>query len=320
MELLWEEEIEILNGYGNRALAWSEDGKRFAAARGEKGLTLGDVMGEEVRLQSLDLKVFSVDYVPQVDSVLVGLLGGAVGRVDGSGSHEEVEALRMPNNIWGIAFSPRGDRVAVTNYQNPGALLRVWAWGPQGPHELLREEQVPEGKTNPSCAWSPDGWILAWCPGPWVEDIITNDVYLLSPEATRCVSAAHKNVISGLSFSPDGDYLVTASWDRTLVLRDARTAEAIASPWSCAQRLHTSVFHPHAALLAAGGTEELGVCFKQPSRLYLLRFSQEEHPQIEVVQEHATDSAVCSVAFSPNGEQLLMMTKNHLSLFRVHLI
>ena len=40
----------------------------------------------------------------------------------------------------------------------------------------------------------------------------------------------------------------------------------------------------------------------------------------EVILEHAIETAVCSLAFSPDGEHLLMSTDEHLSLFSVHLI
>lgn len=306
--------------YGNRALAWSADGRRFAAATDLGNLIMGDLTGGAVQYQAVEIEAISVAFVPQSDAVLVGCKDSRVVRVDASGAVEDVEPLRMPNEVWAVAFSPRGDRLAVMNGSRAGAILRVWSWDSNSPGEMLREEQTQEGVANPSCAWSPDGRTLAWCSGPWSEDTFSNDLYLFSDGGTQCVSAAHENGVGGISFSPDGRYLVTASLDRSLALRDARTGEAVAPLWSCAQRPEIAVFHPHAALLAAGGPADIGEVSTQPSRLYLLRLSQADPPHLEVIQKVVTETGVMSVAFSPDGEHLLMSTRERLSLFRVHLI
>jgi len=123
-----------------------------------------------------------------------------------------------------------------------------------------------------------------------------------------------------MAFSPDARYLVTASNDRRLALRDSRHGEVIVPAWHSSTNLKTVACHPHAALLAAGGTEGVGEGFERPSRCYFFKFLQTDPPHLEMFQEKATETAVMSVAFSPDGEHLLMSTRNRLSLFRVHLI
>ncbi len=319
LESVWEEKLGNMM-YGNRGLAWSADGRRFAAAKIRGDLILGELTGREVRHQAVKVKAIAAAFVPESDSVLVGCRGGEVVRVNASGGVEDVEALKISTFTSGVTFSPRGDRLAVTGGPSSVAILRVWSRDSQGPREMLWEKSTQENATtNPSCAWSPDGRTLAWCPGPWSGETVANDLYLFSDAGTRCVSAAHENGVNGIAFSPGGRHLVTASLDRTLALRDARTGETVAPPWNCAQRPETAVFHPHAALMAAGGPEDLQSGYKRPSRLYLFRFSQGDPPHFEVIQENATETGVCSVAFSPGGEHLLMSTRDRLSLFRVHL-
>jgi WD40 repeat protein len=316
---VWEEKLGAMM-YGNRALAWSADGRRFAAVKQGTALVLGDLTSQEVRHQSVKLEACSIAFIPESEAVLVGCESGAVVRVNASGATEDVELLRMPDQVWSATFSPSGDRVAIMNASTSGANLKIWSWDSQGPQEILQEEQTQVGTTNPSCAWSPDGRILAWCPGPWSTEAVPNDLYLFSDAGTQCVSAAHENSVNGIAFSPDGRYLITASNDRTIALRGTQTGEAVAPPWNCAQNLKTAVFHPHATLMAAGGSEGVGDGLERDSRLYLLRFAQADLPQIEAIQENDTETAVLSLAFSPDGQHLLMGTYDRLSLFRVHLI
>jgi len=321
LEIVWEERLGSMM-YGNRALAWSTDGSRFAAAEYEEGLVLGKLTGKGVRYQSVEMMgAISVAFIPESDSVLVGCNDGQVALVDASGSFENVDTLELSGSIYAITFSLRGDRVAVTAGSSSQAFLSIWAWDSQGPREILREEQTQEQDImNPSCVWSPDGRTLAWCPGPWKEETVPNDVHLFSDTVSRCVSTVHKNGINGIAFSPDGLFLITASNDRTLALRDAQTGEVVTPPWNCAQRLETVCFHPHAALLAAGGTDDFYGGYQSPSRLYLFRFSQTASYPLKVIQKNATETAVCSLAFSPDGEHLLMSTDDRLTLFRVYLL
>ncbi len=163
-------------------------------------------------------------------------------RVDASGGVENVELLRMPGQVWAVAFSPRKNYVAIAGWTSADSLLQVFTWGSQGPRVLVREEKAKQNNANPYCAWSRDGRILAWCPGPWGGDTVPNDVYLFSDAGTRCVSAAHEDGVDGIAFSPDARHLVTASDDRTLAIRDAHTGEAVAPPWTRAQELRQLYF------------------------------------------------------------------------------
>jgi tetratricopeptide (TPR) repeat protein len=317
LELVWEEKLGQMM-YGNRAVAWSADGRRFAAVNHYGALVLGNLT-DQARYKRVEMSASSVTFMPESESVLVGCKGGEVMRVDALGAHEEVEALKMPNEVWEIAFSPRGDRVAIAGWTEPGSLLRIFAWESRRPRALVKEEKAQQNKANPSCAWSPDGRTLVWCPGPWREGTVPNDLYLFSDADTRYVPSAHENSVDATAFSADGRQFLTASNDRTLALRDARTGEAVAPRWTCLQRLRTAAFHPQAMLIAAGGTEDF-YQGRRPSRLYLIRLSSKDSSRFQVLDERVTETAVFSLAFSPDGEHLLMATFDRLSLFRVHLM
>src|SRR6185295_14284177 len=242
LELAWEQAVvrQIRPvSYGNRALSWSADGRRFASVRNNRTLILCDLNGGGVRLHSVQINAIAVAFIPRSDSVLVGCSDGRLVRVDPSGENYEVCELRTPRAVWSVEFSPTGDRLSISGVPRPGAIVQVWSWTPQGPGQLLWEEKTFEGTTNPCCAWSSDGRALAWYPGPWSDDRANNDLWLFHEEHARCLSSGHENGISGTAFSPDGLQLVTASDDRTLSLRDALTGDAITPFWTCAQRLNT---------------------------------------------------------------------------------
>ena len=319
LELVWKERFGTMQ-YGNRSLSWSADGRRFAAVSDEGAVILGDLTGRDVRHCSIQDSAVSVAFIPKSDSVLIGCTDGRLVRVDPFGERYELGELRTNQRVWSVAFSPIGDRVSISSWASPGATLLVWSWSSRGPGELLRGETAHEDIANPCCAWSPDGRVLAWCPGPWSTGKARNDLWLVHEERVRCIPAVHENGINGVAFSPDGCQLVTASDDRTLALRDALTGQAISPLWTCTQMLETAAFHPQAWLVAAGGTEGFSEGYRRPSKLYLLRFRRNESTHLEAFRDQATETAVKSVAFSPEGQHLLMSTDDSLFMFRVHLL
>src|SRR6185295_7370936 len=144
LDLVWEEASGGQLMYGNRALAWSADGRRFAAVRYYDDLILCDLMGLEVRRHSIQSDALSVAFMPRSDSVLIGFSGGKVVRVDPSGEEYELSELRTPGGVWSVAFSPKGDQLAVSSWTSPSAIVRVWSWTAQVPRELLWEEREHE--------------------------------------------------------------------------------------------------------------------------------------------------------------------------------
>ena len=126
---------------------------------------------------------------------------------------------------------------------------------------------------------------------------------------------AHADRIHNLAFTADGRFLITTSEDRTVVVRDGDTGNSLAPPERFADWVHGAAVHPHATLVAVG----------EGKRLHLLRLHAGEAPRLSRLSEQTLNEWVKSLAFSPNGRYLLMMTgefdlhSGHLHLFRVEL-
>ena len=290
--------------WGNAALACSDDGEAFAVAAVYGGVALGRFDTPGVRQVATPSRCLCVAFLPGRRSVLAGLEGGRVVRVEPGGSVVEVEALRMPSDVKSLALSPGGDRLAVGCRTNLGARLRVWEWRGTGPEALLVEDSVPKGNHGPPCALSPDGRSLAWSPALWGP----NDLVLLDSGRRRVVRAAHGNRLSSLSYTPDGLHLLTASWDHTVVLRDAAGGEPLARPLRFGGWAFAVVVHPAAALVAVGAGRAVHLYCLAPG------------PRLDPVGQRRFGLNVASVAFSPDGRYLLALTADRtLHLLSLHL-
>ena len=289
--------------WGDRALAWSADSQLFAAALDTKGLARGRVGPEGIRLERwhLPARTRCTKFLPASHDVLAGLWGGEVSLVEENGAVVPVASLQQPDSVWSITFAPEGDRVAVAGWTNPGALLKVSTWQAGQAGAQLEELREPDGNCAPLVAWSPDGRRLCWSPGPAGP----NRLGFLGQSAFE----AHADDITSLAFTADGRFLITASYDRTVVVRDGEKGQSLAPPERFADLVYGATVHPQAALVAVG----------EGNRLHLLRLDPGEPPRFSRLSEQTMDEGVQSLAFSPNGQHLLVMTWNHLHLVRVEL-
>jgi len=271
-----------------------EEVEALSSAALAAGVTLGRFGTPGVRHVATPSECTCVAFLPGRRSVFAGPSDGRVVRVEPGGSVVEVEGLRMPGSVYSLAFSPGGDRLAVGCRTGPGAVLRVWEWRGTGPEAPGVEDRVPEGDyCFPPCAFSPDGRSLAWSPAPWGP----SDLVLLDSGRRRVVPAAHGSTLRSLTYTPDGSYLLTASDDNTVVLRDAAGGEPLAPPLRFGDLVHSVVVHPAAALVAVGSNDGA----VHPFRLG-------PGPRLDPVGERRVDRFLFSVAFSPDGRYLLALT------------
>ncbi|HKI31609.1 MAG TPA: c-type cytochrome domain-containing protein [Gemmataceae bacterium] len=115
-----------------------------------------------------------------------------------------------------------------------------------------------DGKVT-ALAFSRDGGNLAVASGtPGASGVVR--VYFFPPSGIpinkpEVVISAHKDVILGLAFSPDGNTLATCGYDRLIKLWDAGTGKERRTLKDHSDSVYSVAFSPDGKLLASGGAD-----------------------------------------------------------------
>jgi WD40 repeat protein len=175
------------------------------------------------------------DYTIQVRDATTGEVVAVVGR--------------HGRQIWGMAFSPDGRRLATASTDGT---VHVWAWDPDHLGQVQEPLKLPVhvgGYTN-QVAFGPDSRHL-------VTGGEGHTVKVWDAETGRELHAlrGHTGDVSAVAFSPDGRWLATAGEDTTIRLWDAKS-------WDLRHTLrgHTGVvnsmaFSPDGRRLASGSRD-----------------------------------------------------------------
>jgi WD40 repeat protein len=121
-----------------------------------------------------------------------------------------VHVLKVPasKGAWSVAFSPRGDRIAVLDFLPGAVCVFDVATGRPVPCQ-------PVGTSLMSVDWSPDGRQIA---------VGGNDAVISIVDATKGVVTetlgGHAEPVTAVAFSPDGTRLASAGWRANTLVWD----------------------------------------------------------------------------------------------------
>jgi WD40 repeat protein len=209
------ENPEVLRGHTAQvtSVAFSPDGHSLASSADDHTIHLWELAtGKTIRILPANEEVYSVAYSPDGRFIASSGFEPRVSVWD-AGSGQLVRAFEgLKSWSISIAFSPDG-RSLVAGDQD-GAILFWDVTSGQLLRTLKQEALV-------TClALSPDGRMMATA---------TLDIYIWNLQTGQIVQTlkGHENLVSSVAFSPDGNFLISGSWDRSARIWSLASGESL---------------------------------------------------------------------------------------------
>ncbi len=217
------------------------------------------------------------------DGTVAFASGRAVTTIDGKGA---VRTTSVPTTARGLAFAPKGYRLAIAHYN--GASL--WFPNAAAPPELYEWKG-----SHLSATFSPDGRFLVTA----MQESALHGWRLVDRANMRM--SGYPTKVRSMSWSADGDWLATSGADSCVLwpFRD-KDGPMKKTPLECAVRkakISCVAFHPVSPLLAVG-YEDGWVLLSRPS------------DQAELLVRRPDDdrSAITALAWDAKGDRMLLGT------------
>ncbi len=172
-----------------------------------------------------------------------------------------------------VIFSPDGNLLIA-----PASLGVYFLDG----RNLDEVQFLPMDKPVFRAAYSPDGSLLALAVGYEIQ------IYSLSESRLVANLTGHENTVSSVTFSPDGRFLLSSSWDRTVRLWQVADSSQV-------YRLRLAGEATSVAFSPDGSQFMVGLSDKTAGI-----FNTADGSVANALREH--DGAILSVAYSPDGK------------------
>jgi WD40 repeat protein len=203
----------------------------------------------------------------------------------------------------GMAFSPDGNILASGN-GNTTITLRDTRT-----HQIIGPSLTGHHYGVNSVAFSPDSQILAsGSCGSYGQNntCVQGEILLWNVQNHQMIGEPlinHGDIVTSVSFSPDGKILASGSQDKTIILWDVGTQQPIGEPLTGHNGTVSSVaFSPDGQILASGSCkryDENNYCLQGEIMLWDVQSHQAIHSSLTNHKDR-----VDGIAFSPNGKMM----------------
>jgi WD40 repeat protein len=284
-------EGEILIAGGNEALikahkgtilATAGDGKRIFTSGDDGKLVATDIEGERETFADSGGK-----WIDQVALGPAGAVAWSAGKTAFARTNKGERSLQTPSTVGGLAFAPKGLRLAIAHYN--GATL--WF-----PNAEAKPETLTWKGSHLSAMFSPDGRFLITT----MQEQALHGWRLSDGQHMRM--SGYPARVRSLSFSADGEWLAT-SGAQEIILWPFRTRDGpmgkeplMLAPGPKDTRVAAVACHPYQAMLAVGYSDGMVI---------LARLED----AAEVLVSRPTGVPVSALAWRDDGQQLAFGTE-----------
>jgi WD40 repeat protein len=273
------------------SLAWSPDSKRIAATNIDSAHTFAPTGGQVVDYSVVDqgsnsfVPPYSVAWSPDgkrlaASSDKVRIWDAASRRLLLTYAPALATPTSSPNSGGPVTPTP-----GTTAYNSSSSVFYSAAFSPANMHKPLSG-----GSPVWTTAWSPDGQLMATAFNGGYGNIV--QVWTTSSGHLVTTYRKHTDFVTALSWSPDGKYMASASYDKTVQVWEASTGRTV------------TVYHGH----ASSGSFVTGVQWSPDGKTIA---SSAQDVQVwnpmtgrTLFTYHGTRGGVNSLAWSPDGTRI----------------
>jgi WD40 repeat protein len=310
--------LSIDHGGYVHAVAVSPDGGRIATgggdglvriARTSDGAAAGTLAGHEDR-------VLDVAFSPGDGRWLLTASRDRTARVWDTTTGREIADSPLRGHswwVWSAAFSADGKQI-VTAGQD-GKVI-VWSLDVRGAQPRIAQQKVFLGHAGPvyCAAFSPDGRqvasggadkrVLVWEPGA-VNNVDFRELVSNAPLAQQPSRSfeGHSAPVRAVSFSADGQALISGSDDNTVRIWDAMTGRLETMLRGHSRPVQACAISPDGRQVLSGGLEG------QIKLWNLLDYQQVRAAHGRLLVGH--DDAILSAAFARDGARVVTASRDH---------